>query len=176
MTCGAPRSGGNMFVDKKPFIYAWRPIYRWLFQGIFWPFMGRVRSFLLSDIDRAISLLSDIDRATFERLVALQHEVANIRVQQAAHGAKTLETLVALEQRYAELVRIVTALQEEVATMKAEQRRQAIRTDDAVAFFRDVEGELQAIKAETSQQWGSIERLLLGFLRDPLTSEANYTS
>lgn len=158
-----------MFVDKKPFIYAWRPIYRWLFQGIFWPFMGRVRSFLLSD-------LSDIDRATSEKLVALQHDVANIRVHQAAHGAKTLETLIALEQRYAELVRIMTALQEEVATMKAEQRRQAIRTDDAIAFFRGVEGELRAVKSETSQQWDSIERLLLGFLRDPLTSEANYTS
>mgnify|MGYP007079326482 FL=1 len=149
-----------MFVDKKPFVYAWRPIYRWLFQGIFWPFMGRVRSFLLSDVN----------------LVALQHDVANIRVHQAAHGAKTLETLIALEQRYAELVRIMTALQEEVATMKAEQRRQAIRTDDAIAFFRGVEGELRAVKSETSQQWDSIERLLLGFLRDPLTSEANYTS
>lgn len=55
-----------MLVDQKPLVYLWRPFYRFTFDGIVWPFLGRVKALFLAEsqaqLQQIASQLSALER------------------------------------------------------------------------------------------------------------------
>jgi hypothetical protein len=56
-----------MFVDRKPFIYVWRPFYRIVFAGLIWPFLTRIKLFVIAE--------------PASRLATIEHRLATIEAQ-----------------------------------------------------------------------------------------------
>jgi hypothetical protein len=46
-----------MLVERKPFVYVWRPMYRGVFGGVVWPFLGRVKEFFQAETNKELSEL-----------------------------------------------------------------------------------------------------------------------
>lgn len=89
-----------MFLDRKPFIFLWRPIHRSVFAGAVWPFLARVKDFFLME---ALAHLS-----------RLQTSVAEIRaIQQSQAQLDTAARLVQLEAHMRELVARMDRLENE---------------------------------------------------------------
>jgi septal ring factor EnvC (AmiA/AmiB activator) len=77
------------FLDKKPFIYVWRPFYRAFFQGVMWPFLARIKTFVLAEITADVTAVKQTlgqtsDSTLIERLSALEAENRALRQQAEA--------------------------------------------------------------------------------------------
>ena len=75
-----------MLLDRKPFVYLWGPFYRFWFDGIVWPFIGRVKAFYfaeshaqLQSIQSQLTCLENIN----QRLGAVENRVEGL-MQQAS--------------------------------------------------------------------------------------------
>lgn len=61
-----------MLVDRKPFIYVWRPLYRSVFDGLIWPFIARIKSFYFEESARNQAALLANDRHILELLNGIE--------------------------------------------------------------------------------------------------------
>jgi len=63
-----------MLLDRKPFLYLWRPIYRTTFQGLVWPFLTRVKQFFFAEISAEIRDIHIAGEAATARIASLEHQ------------------------------------------------------------------------------------------------------
>ena len=66
-----------MLVDKKPLVYLWRPFYRFTFDGIVWPFLGRVKALFLAESQAQLQQIAS-------RLSALERQLSLFESNQRA--------------------------------------------------------------------------------------------
>lgn len=157
-----------MLLDKKPFIWIWRPFYRLVFGGILWPFLGRMKIFFLAESE-----------AQFQRLTA-----QFLSLEQTLESRQRSQWA-AFEQLYLCLLsdpdRIARSQVEQL--LEAQRRNQAIverlmsteiqgraLLDTVMGLDRNSRAltiRLQALEAETYRRWECLEQLLTAFLGDP---------
>ncbi len=98
-----------MLLDRKPLIYLWGPIHKALFQGIAWPFLGRVKSFFflettaeLNTIRRSTERIEEAKRLTDAKLTAIQQALDDQNAR-----------LISLDRQNSLLIERLTALESE---------------------------------------------------------------
>ena len=63
-----------MLIDRKPLIYLWRPVHRVVFEGIFWPFVGRVGKAMLQETKAELTSME-------RRLASIEQDQQRFRAQ-----------------------------------------------------------------------------------------------
>ena|SRR5437870_2362840 len=86
-------------LDQKPLVYLWRPIYRALFIGIVWPFIGRVKQFFFAETSRDLAELRRsvaVLEAQMGQLTAIVNESKAREAEQAKQWQATRALLLSL--------------------------------------------------------------------------------
>jgi hypothetical protein len=134
-----------MFLDRRPFLYLWRPVYRVIFGGIVWPFLGRMKEFFTGessgDLAEILAQIAAVQTAQgrLERdLELLAHWLATVQTKLEGQSQNTAGTLSAiradLEYQSQRMVGILTA-------RETEERNQWRATESLLlSLFRNSAG------------------------------------
>lgn len=79
-----------MFLDQKPFIYIWRPVYRVVFAGFLWPSLDRLRALMFGNVAGDLTLFRDRTAIMVERLATIEAQNNSLIQQNAALMARLL--------------------------------------------------------------------------------------
>src|ERR1700724_728278 len=88
-----------MFLDRKPFLYLWRPVYRVIFGAIVWPFLGRMKEFFtadLAEISAQIAIVQTEQRRLERDLELMAHRLATVQARLEGQSQNTAGTLSAI--------------------------------------------------------------------------------
>jgi septal ring factor EnvC (AmiA/AmiB activator) len=110
----------EMFLDRKPFLYLWRPVYRVIFGGIVRPWLGRMKEFFTAESSADLAEISAKIRVVqtaqqrFERdLELMAHRLGRLEGQ-SQNAAGSLSAIRAdLEDQSQRMVGILTARETE---------------------------------------------------------------
>ena len=168
-----------MLVDKKPLVYIWRPFYHFTFDGIVWPFLGRVKTLFfaeshtklqeiatqLSALERQLSLFESHQRAqwaAFEQLylcfLSDPDRHARSQLELLFETERSLNSSGAeLDQRFDD--RNQSVLDRSVsASVQKETLLSALAALDR--SHRILAQRLEDLEAENRRRWESLERSL----------------
>ena len=88
-----------MFIDKKPFVYLWQPIYRMVFAGIVWPFLTRVKAFFFAETGAEIATIEQRLGALEAQNNILIARIASMEDEQRKHWDNVSKLLLCLFQQ-----------------------------------------------------------------------------
>ena len=140
-----------MFLDRKPFLYLWGPVYRLVFQSFLWPVLGRVGSVLTAGAQ--------------QRLAALEMSMTRLegRIIQTQAGPLAVERVepAPIEAHPSALQRAIGQYGAAVERLGAEdcQTAAALRAQMDVLSLQ-----LTELSARDAAQWAALEQLVLAIL------------
>ncbi|MBZ5723450.1 MAG: hypothetical protein LAP87_00495 [Acidobacteriia bacterium] len=167
-----------MFLDRKPFVYLWRPVYRLVFGGVIWPFLGRIKAFFLAEtgrqlegIEARLAILETEQRARFDKLSgvveALEQKLlpgieggfAALEAEQRARFDKLSGVVEALEQK------LLPGIEGGFAALEAEQRARFEKLSGTAEALQQRLERLQAeLDSSQADRWNAIEQLLIAVM------------
>ena len=129
-----------MILDKPPLIYIWRPVYRAVFEKMFWPFVDRVGL----------------------RLRAGEGEFES--EQRKRWNAMERLFFICLGSSYEGRER---ALLDRLVAMERDHRNFLLKLDALDQHNHALESRFHELSLENQNQWARLEQLLLAVLNDP---------
>ena len=134
-----------MFLDRKPFVYLWRPVYRLVFGGVIWPFLGRIKAFFLAETGR--------------QLEGIEARLAILETEQRARFDKLSGVVEALEQK------LLPGIEGGFAALEAEQRARFEKLSGTAEALQQRLERLQAeLDSSQADRWNAIEQLLIAVM------------
>lgn len=96
-----------MILDRKPFIYVWRPVYRFIFAPLILPFLVAFRRFFLADTRETLSETTAAVFALQQRCESQERSLDELRaiIQSFAFTMERTETATA--RQWAEIEKLL---------------------------------------------------------------------